>query len=196
MIRSALAPSDGDPDREFLESFDCISPEVIDAVLADPANWSLPAGGPARQRWLLYSALQAAVAAQRYSRPERALEERLDKFLTAFLDGELPDDLREARKWLRNLPSNRAKKHAHQDRLLEEFARGAGRRQAVSSAAAAEVSDDLRLVRRHVSDLEWILLNRATVEELATVALSLGLALGTLKSMLSRCRARVRRRFE
>jgi hypothetical protein len=42
VIRSAIVPSDSDPDRDFLESFDCISPDVIDAVLADPANRFLP----------------------------------------------------------------------------------------------------------------------------------------------------------
>jgi hypothetical protein len=140
--------------------------------------------------------MQFIVAAQRHHRVERALEERLDTFLSALAMGKVPADLRQASRWLRNLPGNRAKKHARQDRLLKRFGNDLRRPEPVSPLAAAERSDDIEYVRSHVTENEWILLSRASVEELVTLALSVGLGIGTLKSKLSRCRARVRRAFE
>jgi hypothetical protein len=140
--------------------------------------------------------MQFIAVAQRHQRVERALEERLDAYLSALAMGKVPEDLRQAGSWLRNLPGNRAKKHARQDRLLRRFGNDLRRPEPVSPLAAAERSDDIEYVRSHVSENEWILLSRASVDELATLALSVGLAIGTLKSKLSRCRARLRRTFE
>ena len=192
MIDSELAPLDN-PDRTFLESLRWISPHVIDGVLANPANHFLPDELKSRQCWLLYAAIQFIADAQRRYPIERPLEERLDAFLEALETGELPDDLQDAGTWLRYLPGNRAKKHDRQDRLLKRFQNDLRRPEPISPPAAAEKADDLVHVRANVSDSEWILLNRTAAEELATVALSMGMALGTLKSMLSRCRARLRR---
>ena len=195
MIDTDLAPTDDDPDRKFLESLDWISPDVIDVVLADPANHFLPNKPQPRQPWLLYAALQFIAAAQRRYPVERALEERLKAFLDALSDGEIPDDLQKAGAWLKYLPGNRAKKHVRQDRLLKKFANDLRPPEPLSPLVAAERADDIEYVRSHVTGDEWVLLRRAAAEELATLAMSVGLAVGTLKSKLCRCRARLRPAF-
>jgi hypothetical protein len=197
MLRANSAPSTN-TDQNFLRSLGWASPQLIDAVLADLPPNSLPDDSRERKCWLLYALLQRTADANHLDSLAWANEERINDYLDIIAGGKLPDDLLAMRVWLKYLPGNRAQKHSRQRRLLVRFRNDLHRVGLVVPSdpappdADAEEADDLAQVRRRASEREWRLLCRAAAEDLEGIAESENLPNGTLKSLLSRCRARLR----
>jgi hypothetical protein len=206
----ADAADSGDADRAFLRSLGWVPPSLIEAVLAMLPLGSLTGTPAERRRWLLYAVLQHTADARRLDSLAWASDERLAAYLGGVADGELPGDPAELGPWLKHLLANRAKKHFHRWRLLERF-HGRYRRTTpprprvtplrpglaapyhqTGVEQADAVTHNLARVRSQATPREWHLLRRAASERLHVIAESEGLTLGTLKSLLSRCRARLR----
>ena len=184
---------DANFDRTFLSSMRWPSPRLIDEVLADLPPDSLPDDPCERQRWLLYALLQYTADAQNLDALAWANEDRINEYLDLIANGELPEDLLDLRVWLKHIPSNRTQKHVRRRHLLKRFRNDLLSRQRFPRPEAkAEQDDQKARVWRLTSDREWRLLNRAAVEGLEAIAESEGLQMGTVKSLLSRCRARLR----
>jgi hypothetical protein len=179
-------------DRNFLKSFGWIPPRLIDATLAALPPNSLPTEPVQRRQWLLYALLQRTADARNIDSLYWANDERIKDYLKSIADGELPGDLTELGRWLKNLPSNRAQKHARRRHLLERYRNDLRRPESPRPEGAAEQDDILALVRRMTSACEWDLLNRVATDGLGAVAREERLPLGTLKSRLSRLRHRLR----
>jgi hypothetical protein len=121
-----------------------------------------------------------------------ANDERLDAYLDAMAGRTLPPELTELSRWLRYLPGNRAQKHKRRCRLQERFRNDLRRPEPPRPDVVAELSDELAWLQSGTTKREWRLLYQGVVEGLEAVAKSEGMRLGTLKSLLSRCRARLR----
>jgi hypothetical protein len=197
MFHADSAPF-ADSDHTFLRSFRWASPQLINAVLADLPPNTLPNDPRERQRWLLYALLQHTADANHLDSVGWANEERINDYLDIIAGGTLPTDLLEIRIWLKYLPGNRALKHTRRRRLLDRFRSDLHRTgllvpsDSPSPDTDAEEADELAQIRHRTSEREWHLLCRAATEDLRDVAKSESLPLGTLKSLLSRCRARLR----
>ena len=179
-------------DGSFLKSLGWAPPQLVDATLAALPPDSLPRNPAARQRWLLYTLLQRAADSRSLDALAWANDERAEDFLDALADGTLPTEFTEIRRWLKHLPGNRAQKHAHRRRLLEQHRHTLLRPTLPPPVAVAEQADELAALRRMTSDREWDLLNRVAADGLRTVAVAESMPMGTLKSLLSRCRQRLR----
>ena len=152
-----------------------------------------PTDGPtARQPWLLYAVPQHSADGHRLNALAWANDERIAAYLDALIVRKPPADFSKLGPWLKHLPGNRAQKHARRRRLLERFRNDLHRPGFPRPDAVAEQADGLARLRSRMTAREWHLLRRAAAEGLKTVAESEGLRLGTLKSLLSRCRARLR----
>jgi hypothetical protein len=177
-------------DRDFLLSFRLAPPRLIDSLLATLPSDALPEAIGERQRWLLCALLQQTVDIRHIDAMAWANDERFESFLDACVAGDLPADLHELGPRLKYMPGNRAQKHSRRGRLLERYCNDF-RRTTPSPATRAELADDVAWVKKRTTDREFRLLGRAAVEPLEEIAKSEGLPLGTLKSLLSRCRARL-----
>ncbi len=191
MFQSDATPT-ADADRSFLKSLGWAPPRLIDAALAALPPNSLPTDPPRRQRWLLYTLLQQAADSRSLNALAWANDERAEDFIDAIADGTLPTEFTALGRCLKHLPGNRAQKHAHRRRLLEQHRHALCRPTLPPPVAVAEQADELAAVRRMTSDREWDLLNRVAADGLGTIAVAEAMPTGTLKSLLSRCRQRVR----
>jgi hypothetical protein len=191
MFQSDSTPA-ADADCSFLKSLGWASPRLVEATLATlPAN-SLPTDLAQRERWLLYTLLQQAADDRTLNALAWANDERAEDFLDTIVGGTLPTEFTELARWLKHLPGNRAQKHARRRRLLRQHRHDLRRPALPSPEAVAEQADELAAVRRTTSDREWELLNRVAADSLGTVAVAESMPTGTLKSLLSRCRHRLR----
>jgi hypothetical protein len=181
-----------DSDRSFLESLGWPSPRLIDSTLAALTFDGLPEDAVERQRWLLYTLLQLTADSNRLNELAWANDERAEVYLKAIDEGTLPPDVAELANWLKNLSGNRAQKHARRQRLLQAHKHELKRPGEPNPVTTAERNDELARVKRLTTEWEWSLLRGAENDGLRTVAEAEGVLLGTLKSQLSRCRARLR----
>lgn len=183
-------------DRDFLTSMRWPAPRLIDMVLSKLPVGSLPDDPRERQRWLLYALLQHTADAQKLDMHAWANEDRINEYLDYIDSGNLPSDLLGLRVWLKHAPGNRCQKYARRYRLIERYRNDLVRSEIPCPEGDPERTDELARelanVRRLTSDREWHFLKRAATESLESIAESENLPLGTVKSILSRCRARLR----
>jgi hypothetical protein len=176
----------------FLESFEWIPAHVIDATLTREFLCQLKTSEQPH-RWLLYAAMQRMAEQQKNHTIARSNEERLDAFLQAWVEGDLPTDLASISRWLKYVPGNRGHKLTRRRAFQEEHRHELNPPQSISPDTVASQSDELAFVQLRTSTTEWQLLNAAAHADLKHVATAFDMPLGTLKSLLCRCRARIRR---
>jgi hypothetical protein len=198
IMSQAVAAPVAATDRAFLKSFGWIPPRLIDAVLAAIPPDSLPTDLVQRRRWLLYAVLQQTAESHTLDFLAWANDERAKDFLDKIADGTLPTTFTELGRWLKYLPNNRAKKHFRRLSLLQRYRTDLVRVGLLvppdppSPDAHLLQTERLADLQSRTTNSEWHLLQRAAAEPLMAIAASESLPLGTIKSLLSRCRRRLR----
>jgi DNA-directed RNA polymerase specialized sigma24 family protein len=119
---------------------------------------------------------------------DQVSEDRLDAFLMRYMDDKQPFELRDCRRWLKNLSRNRGRKWRERRALLMR----AGNRFAAAPAETPLDSllreEERVMVRRHVSVDDWKLIVDTFDGDYAAAAARAGMAVGTVKSRVSRCK--------
>jgi DNA-directed RNA polymerase specialized sigma24 family protein len=115
-------------------------------------------------------------------------EERLDAFLIRYMDEEQPFELHDCRRWLKNLSRNRARKWRERDALLASEGPCLASRAAEAPLAALVCEEEWTLMRRNITADDWNLLIDTSDGDYAGAAERAGMAVGTVKSRVSRCK--------
>lgn len=120
------------------------------------------------------------------------VEEQQDEFLEKYGRNPTPFDLHDCRRWLKNLARNRPRKRRQRAEALRREALWLLRPEASDPVEDAARNDQLTWVKERVSTEEWRMLRAVADGDYATAARDLGMAVGTLKARVFRCRMRLR----
>jgi hypothetical protein len=143
--------------------------------------------------WEEYGVLQSKANRAKLDSYTWAIDDQLEQFLDS-IKGRLPEDSEARSKLLHNLVLNRTKKHNRRCRMLEAYCASAPsldpEREAIDRLYLEKTVGRLRSL---VADREWRILCRlANGKGYEAVAAAERLNPSTLKSQVSRCRARLR----
>lgn len=131
-----------------------------------------------------------------YARVQRQVEmgtardEQLDALLKRHSDGH-PFDLYDCRRRLKNLDRNVGRKFRDRLVLLERNAFWITRPSTVPPVMASALAESRAAVRLAAGD-DWDILRETADGDYSTIAQKMDLPVGTLKSRISRCRAKLR----
>lgn len=122
-----------------------------------------------------------------------ATDEALDVILTRMQTGVVEADKDTRPRWLKNLVTNRAKKHRNRRTiLLKDYAYETSLYDDTPPEKDAIITEEIASVRARTTDAEWrILWGLASGDDYETVAGWMGMSIGALKSKVSRCRTRL-----
>jgi DNA-directed RNA polymerase specialized sigma24 family protein len=108
------------------------------------------------------------------------------------MDEEQPFELHDCRRWLKNLSRNRARKWRERDALLASEGPRLANRAAEAPLAALVREEEWTLVQRNTTADDWNLLMDTSDGDYAGAAARAGMAVGTVKSRVSRCKRHLR----
>jgi DNA-directed RNA polymerase specialized sigma24 family protein len=119
-------------------------------------------------------------------------EDRLDAFLTRYMDEEQPFELHDCRRWLKNLSRNRARKWRERDALLRREGHRLSAPTGETPLAGMLREEERTMVRSNVTASDWELIVATLDGDYAGAAEQACLPVGTVKSRVSRCKRRLR----
>jgi DNA-binding NarL/FixJ family response regulator len=143
--------------------------------------------------WLEFARLQRLASRTQLVDHGWTAEEQLDEFLKRYAPDPTRFDLHDCRRWLKNLARNRTRKLHQRGDSLRRAAHRLARPAAPDPAEGVARNDQLTWVKERVSAEEWRVLRMlADSSGYEVIAHQLGMAIGTLKARVSRCRSRLR----
>jgi hypothetical protein len=142
--------------------------------------------------WDEFARLQQLACRPHIDNNSWTVEEQLDEFLEMYPQDLTPFNLHDCRRRLKNLARNRARKLRRRVEALRREAPWLVRPAAPDPFEETAKKDQLARVKERVSPDEWRMLYGVAAGDYATVARHLGMAVGTLKALVSRCRLRLR----
>lgn len=143
--------------------------------------------------WEAYASLQRRADRDKIDALTWAFEEQATEFLNSQIDGNVSSiDPAKRRKTINNLAINRRKKHRHREILLQRNA-GVFNTTIPSPESTVIARWTLEVFRNLTTDREWEILQQlANGDDYKAIALAQHLTLGAVKSVISRCRTRLK----